>query len=66
MTVKFPDVTVQLSGQDGNAFMIISRTTRELKRGGATKQEQDEFMQDAMSGDYDHVLQTVMAWVNVE
>lgn len=66
MTVKFPDVTVQLTGQDGNTFMIISRTTRELKRGGATKQEQDEFMQEAMSGDYDHVLQTVMAWVNVE
>lgn len=66
MTIKFPDVTVQLTGQDGNAFMIISRTTRELKRGGASKEEQDEFMNEAMSGDYDHVLQTVMAWVNVE
>lgn len=66
MTVKFPDATVQLSGQDGNAFVIISRTVKELKRAGATKAETDEFMDDAMSGNYDHALQTVMSWVNVE
>lgn len=66
MTVKFPDVIVQLSGEDGNAFFIIGRVNRALKNGGATKAEIDEFQKDAMSGNYDHVLQTVMRWVNVE
>jgi len=66
MTVKFPDVTVKLLGQDGNAMSIMARVNRELHRGGATKEERDEFMNEAMSGDYDNVLQTVMRWVNVE
>lgn len=64
--VKFPDVEVQLSGQDGNAFSIIGRTRGALRAGGATSDQLKEFADEAMSGDYDHVLQTVMKWVNVE
>jgi hypothetical protein len=64
--VKFPDITVKLTGQDGNAFMILGLMSRALKKGGASKAEVDEFMKEAMSGDYDHLLQTCMLWVNVE
>ena len=49
MTVKFPDVTVPLVGQDGNAFAIIGRTRRALKRGGATPEEIKAFTTETTS-----------------
>jgi hypothetical protein len=64
--VKFPNVEVELIGQDGNAFFILGTVQRALKRGGATSEQVTEFMADATSGDYDHLLQTVVAWVNVD
>jgi len=60
---RYPDCTVQLSGEDGNAFFIIGRTTKALRRAGAPKEDIDAYTADAMSGDYDHVLQTTMRWV---
>lgn len=66
MNPKYPNVEVQLTGQDGNAFFIIARVNKALKKAGVSKEEIDAFMEDAMSGDYDHVLQTVMKWVNVD
>lgn len=63
---KYPDVTVQLSGEDGNALLIVSRVRRALQRAGVESAELTNFSNEALSGDYDHVLQTCMAWVNVE
>jgi hypothetical protein len=54
---------VQLSGEDGNAFAILGRTAAALRRRGA-KHEIDSFFAEATSGDYDHLLQTIMAWVD--
>jgi hypothetical protein len=65
MEVRFPNVEVQLSGEDGNAFFIVGKVKAALRRGGASREEQAEFLNEAMSGDYDHVLQTCMKWVNV-
>lgn len=65
MNVKYPQIEVQLTGEDGNAFFIIGRVSKALKRAGVEKAEVDAFTEDAMSGDYDHVLQTVMKWVSV-
>lgn len=65
LTTKYPEIAVQLSGEDGNAFFIIGRTRKALRRAGVSKDEIDTFSSEAASGDYDHVLQTVMAWVDV-
>lgn len=62
---RYPDVYVQLSGEDGNAFGILGRVQKELRRAGATPEDLKEFMDEATSGDYDHLLQTVMRWVKV-
>ena len=59
------DVDVQLSGQDGNAFMVIGRVRVALKSIGVKGKELDEFSNEAMSGDYDHLLTTCAEWVNV-
>lgn len=63
---KYPDVSVPLVGEDGNAFFIIGRTTRAMKRGGVSADEIKSFMEEATSGDYDHLLSTVAKWVSVD
>jgi hypothetical protein len=65
MPTKYPDIDVQLSGEDGNAFFIIGRIRRALKRGGVDRAEIEQFSEEAMSGDYDNVLLTAQKWVNV-
>jgi hypothetical protein len=64
-TVRYPDIEVELIGQDGNAFAILGAVKRELRRAGVSAEEQAEFMAEATSGDYNHLLQTVQAWVEV-
>ena len=62
-SIKYPDIEVGLSGEDGNAFAIIGRVSAALRRAGLCGDEIKAFQTDAMSGDYDHVLQTSMKWV---
>ena len=57
-------VAVQLSGEDGNAFAILGRVSKALVLGGFPDLA-IEFQKEAMSGDYDHLLQTAMAYVKV-
>ena len=61
---KYPDVHVELSGQDGSAYAIIGRTRRELRKAKVEDDVIERFTAEAMSGDYDHVLRTVMKWVS--
>lgn len=62
--IKYPDVSVALSGEDGNAFVIIGRVRRALRRAGVDDDEITAFSEEASSGNYDNVLQTVMRWVS--
>jgi len=64
-TVKY-DIDVQLTGEDGNAFAILGAVVKGLKKAGASPVEIDEFQQEAMSGDYNHLLRVCMQWVNVQ
>ena len=64
--VKYPHVTATLVGEDGNAFFIMGRISKALRRADIPKDEIDKFLDEAKSGDYDNVLQTAMRWVNVE
>lgn len=63
-SVKFPDVHVQLSGIDGNAMSIMATVARGLRHAGHGSQVCD-FMDEAMSGDYENVIATAMRWVEV-
>ena len=63
--IRYPDITVQLTGNDGNAFFIIGAVSSALRRHGVDKEEIDVFTEEAMSGDYDHLLATCMKWVDV-
>jgi hypothetical protein len=63
MKPKFPNIEVQLSGEDGNAFFIIGRVSKALKKAGHIK-EAEKFRTEAMDGDYDDLLITAMKYVN--
>jgi len=65
MSIKYGEITVELVGKDGNAFAIMGAVSKALRTAGVSKEEIDEFMGEAMSGDYDDLLQTCMNWVNV-
>jgi hypothetical protein len=64
--VKYPQVTVKLVGEDGNAFAILARVRSALIEAGASQHEVTEFLAEATVDDYDHLLRTCMRWVNVE
>ena len=66
MDVKYPDITVQLAGVDGNAFSILGRAQQALRRGDVPEGQVKEFMAEAISGDYDHLLATVIKWVDAK
>lgn len=66
MTTRYPNITVQLTGEDGNAFFIIGRVQKELRKHGLPPHVVAEYVDEATSGDYDHLLATTTRWVNVE
>lgn len=64
ITPKYPHVHVQLSGEDGNAFSILARVQRALMKAQVPKSDIELFYSTATNGDYDHLLQTVMQYVD--
>ena len=66
MQLKYPHITVRLTGRDGNAWAVLGAVNRALHENGVGKAEASSFFDEATSGDYDHLLRTVMRWVEVE
>ena len=55
---------VQLVGTDGNAFAIMGKVARALRRAGKPELVKP-YMDEATSGDYDHLLQVTIKYVDV-
>lgn len=66
METKYPEIEVQLVGEDGNAFAIMGRVMGALKKAGVAKEEIDKYYAESTSGDYDNLLRTAVAWVSVK
>ena len=66
MEPKYPDVHVKMIGADGNAFAILGRVQKAMRLAGVPKAEVLAFYTEATSGDYDHLLQTCIRWVDCE
>jgi hypothetical protein len=62
---KYPEIEVELIGQDGNAYAIMGAVQKALRNAEVSKEEIDEYLKESMSGDYNHLLRTAMAWVSV-
>lgn len=64
--MKYPNVYVKLVGEEGNAFSILARVSNALKKAGVSKEEISQFQKEAMSNDYNHLLNVVQYWVNAD
>jgi hypothetical protein len=65
-TAKYPNIiiTMDLEGEDGNAFVIMGHVSKRLKMAGATPEEISQYTMDCMSGDYDNLIAVQSKWVN--
>lgn len=61
---QIPKPKVKLVGEEGNAYVILARARAALKAALVDKLVIDGFLKKAMAGDYDHLLQTVMEYVD--
>lgn len=64
--IKHPEINIPLVGEDGNAFAILGRVKRIMRRAGLPDSEWEAFHTEATSGNYDNLLLTVMKWFSVD
>lgn len=64
--IQYPDVTVRLVGEDGNAFSVIGRVSRALKRAGYPEAAAEFQAQAFDCRDYDELLRLCTTTVMVE
>jgi len=60
------NVTVQLSGRDGNAFAIMAAVSKALRQAGVSEEEINQYQDESMSGDYNNLLNVAAQWVNIQ
>ena len=58
--------TVQLIGEDGNAFAVLGKVRNALREAGASEEVVEDYITRATQGDYNHLLAVTMEYVNVE
>lgn len=62
MAPLYPNIKISLSTLNGNAFVILGACIKNMKKADFTKDQIENFKNEATSGDYDHLLQTVMKY----
>lgn len=65
-TPIYPHINIPMVGEDGNAYAILGRVKRIMRRAGLEDSEWESFREEATSGDYDNLLRTVMLWFSVD
>lgn len=55
-------LNLELVGVDGNAYAIMGVFSRQARREGWTQEEIDQVLEEAQSGDYNHLLNTIMTY----
>ena len=64
-TPRYPHITVPMEQpvERDNAMAILARTRRAMLDAGVPREEIADFVDEATSDDYDHVIDTVRATV---
>ncbi len=57
-------VTMTLEGEDGNAFHLLGVFAHHARRQGWSREEIEAVRTEATAGDYDHLLQTLLRYVD--
>jgi hypothetical protein len=69
MSCKYPNVKVDLGNLDeeeGNAFVIIGRCRKALRKAGVAEEEITEFVTRATAADYQNLLAVVLETVDAK
>lgn len=53
-------ITLDLTTIDGNAFSIMGAFSRQARKEGWSREEIDEVLDNAMEGDYNHLLKVII------
>ena len=62
----YPEIEVELSGEDGNIFSIMGKIQRAMRKNKVPNEEQKAFFNEVTSSDsYDQALQVCMKYVSV-
>lgn len=66
--IPIPDHRPELDliGLDGNAFSIMHAARNAMRRFGYSKELQDQYMKEAMSGDYNNLLLVTSQYCETE
>ena len=56
---------VNLTGKDGNAFVILGSCAKAARLAGWSKEKIKEFQDKAMGGDYDNLLQVCSEYFDI-
>lgn len=64
--MKYPDIHVPMIGEDGNSFAILARAMKAMREAGLSQEKRALFVSEATSGDYDHLIGTVMEWFDTD
>lgn len=65
MEPHYPEIEVVLVGAERHGGTILDTMRRALRDGGVAPEEIDKFYEEALAGDFDHLLRTCMTWVTV-
>ena len=57
-------VNLDLLDLDGNAFVLIGAWRKQARREGWSAEEIDQVTDEAKSGDYDHLLRTLIKYTH--
>ena len=65
INIKHPDISVQLTGQDGNVFNLMGIVARALRSNGFWGEVDDFISEVTSSKSYHEALAVMMQWVDV-
>ena len=60
MNIPNKKVKLKLVGLDGNSFSLMGAFQRQARKEGWSKEEIDQVLDECRSGDYNHLLSTLM------
>ena len=64
--MKFPDIAVRLTGEDGNIFNLTGRVMRAMRAADVSKADRETFGREVTGAQsYDEALRVLMRWVEV-
>jgi len=65
MSESITGIELQLVGEDGNAFSILGKASKALKRNDLYDEYWKDYESEATSGDYNNLLVTTMKYFDV-